>query len=122
MIQRIQTLYLLIVAIITTIIPFYLGSKLIFGFLICSLLAIISIFSYKKRQNQFVINRLNIGCNLILIVFIILQNLQLIESKFIISESIFIKFLPIIIIIFLVLANKSIKKDDNLVKSSDRLR
>jgi hypothetical protein len=31
-------------------------------------------------------------------------------------------FLPIVSIVFLVLANKAIKKDEDLVKSVDRLR
>jgi hypothetical protein len=31
-------------------------------------------------------------------------------------------FLPIVAIVFLVLANKAIKKDEDLVKSVDRLR
>jgi hypothetical protein len=31
-------------------------------------------------------------------------------------------FLPIVAIVFLALANKAIKKDEDLVKSADRLR
>ncbi len=122
MIQRIQSFYLLIVALISVLIPFCLDSKLLFWFLTSSLLAFLSFFSFKKRQNQFVLNRINIVCNLLLIVFFISANYKLINNNQIVFESNFTKLIPAIAIIFLVLANKSIKKDDDLVKSADRLR
>lgn len=122
MIQRIQSFYLLIVVLITSLIPFCLDSKLLFWFLTSSLLAFLSFFSFKNRQNQFVLNRINIVCNLLFIVFCILENYNIFSIIPIVGDSNFTKLVPVVAIIFLVLANKSIKKDDDLVKSADRLR
>ncbi len=122
MIQRIQSFYLLIVVLITSLIPFCLDSKLLFWFLTSSLLAFLSFFSFKNRQNQFVLNRINIVCNLLFIVFCILENYKIFSIIPIVGDSNFTKLVPVVAIIFLVLANKSIKKDDDLVKSADRLR
>ena len=69
MIQRIQTIYMLIVSIISGVALFFSfgdwACLLLFG--LSALLAIISIFAFKKRQNQFVLNRINILSNLILL-------------------------------------------------------
>lgn len=84
-------------------------------------LAVISIFSYKKRQNQFVFNRLNIILNLILLGLFIYRSLTL-SGEVEISEKGIGIFLPIGAVVCLVLANRAIKKDEDLVKSVDRLR
>jgi len=44
------------------------------------------------------------------------------EASEIVSEKGIGMFLPIVSIVLLVLANKAIKKDEDLVKSVDRLR
>ena len=69
MIQRIQTLYLLVVVIIAGIGLFWnFGDTFsLIILVVVILLSFISIFSFRKRQNQFVINRINILCNLILL-------------------------------------------------------
>lgn len=84
-------------------------------------LAVISIFSYKKRQNQFVFNRLNIILNLILLGLFIYRSLTLSGETEISEKGIGI-FLPIGAVVCLVLANRATKKDEDLVKSVDRLR
>ena len=86
-----------------------------------TLLAIISIFSFKKRQNQFVLNRLTMIFNFILLGFFVYRSLNL-SGETMVSEKGIGMFLPAISIILLVLANKAIKKDEDLVKSVDRLR
>ena len=136
MLQRIQTVYLVISASIMgalyiwfpTIIsekdliliskdePVILG--LIFGSI---LIAFFSIFSYKKRKSQFVINRLNIILNFFLLGVFVYRSLTL-SGETLVSEKGIGVFLPIISIVFLVMANKAIKKDEDLVKSVDRLR
>ena len=68
------------------------------------------------------LNRINIVCNLLFIVFCILENYNIFSIIPIVGDSNFTKLVPVVAIIFLVLANKSIKKDDDLVKSADRLR
>ena len=137
MIQRIQTIYLLIAFIVTGVLPFvfplwtmsdgkaflFMQSQvyvILFG--LSTTLSILSILSYKKRQNQFVINRLNIILNLILLGLFLYRSLNLSGETPVVSEKGIGMFLPIAAIVALVLANKAIKKDEDLVKSVDRLR
>jgi hypothetical protein len=135
-IQRIQTLYLLISAVISggLIFVFHLWTTeneapvyakdnitYLLLFLGSALLSLISIFSYKKRQSQFVLGRLNIILNFILLGLFVYQ-LLIPPGESQISEKGVGIFIPIFSIVFLVLANKAIKKDEDLVKSVDRLR
>lgn len=137
MLQRIQSIYLLIAMIATIVLPFLLplwtlqnGKDFYFMFDLnyvvlfglSSTLSLLSIVSYKKRQNQFVIGRLNIILNLILLGLFVYRSLNLSGETVEVSEKGIGMFLPIVAIVFLVLANKSIKKDEDLVKSVDRLR
>ena len=85
-------------------------------------LSILSIVSFKKRQQQFVMNRLNIILNLILLGLFVYRTLNLSGGTDSVSEKGIGMFLPIASIVLLVLANKAIKKDEDLVKSVDRLR
>ena len=84
-------------------------------------LSILAILFYKNRQHQFVINRLNMILNLVLLGLFVYHSLN-ISGETNISEKGIGMFLPIGTIVFLVLANKAIKKDEDLVKSVDRLR
>ena len=137
MIQRIQTIYLLLAFVVTGILPFFIplwtmtdGSAYFFmqnqvyvvvlG--LSTTLSLLSIVSYKKRQNQFVIDRLNIILNLILLGLFVYRSLNLSGETLTVSEKGIGMFLPIVAIVLLVLANKAIKKDEDLVKSVDRLR
>lgn len=137
MIQRIQTIYLLLAFVLTGILPFFIplwtmtdGSAYFFmqnqvyvvvlG--LSTTLSLLSIVSYKKRQNQFVIDRLNIILNLILLGLFVYRSLNLSGETITVSEKGIGMFLPIVAIVLLVLANKAIKKDEDLVKSVDRLR
>ena len=137
MLQRIQTVYLILAFLIAGILPFFfslftLSSGKDFYFMenkiyvVCfglSLtLSLLSILSYNKRQNQFVINRLNMILNLILLGLFVVRSLNLSGETELVSEKGIGMFLPILIIVLLVFANKSIKKDEDLVKSADRLR
>ncbi len=136
MIQRIQTIYLLLAAIISAglIFVFHLWTTkeniklfaqdvlIYFGmFLGSGFLSLISIFMYKNRKSQFVLGRLNIILNFILLGFFVYQSLNL-SGETNISEKGIGMLLPIFSIVFLALANKAIKKDEDLVKSVDRLR
>jgi hypothetical protein len=137
MIQRIQTIYLFLAFIVTGVLPFFIplwtmnnGAKFLFMqdqiyvilFGLSTTLTLVSIVSYKKRQNQFVIGRLNIILNLILLGLFVYRSLNLSGETLAVSEKGIGMFLPIVAIVLLVLANKSIKKDEDLVKSVDRLR
>ena len=136
MIQRIQTLYLLIVGLISGILPFFLnlwvevGGKEVFAqdevmvslvFYVITVLTVVSIVMYKKRQNQFVVNRLNMILNLFLLGFFVYRSLSL-SGETVVSEKGIGMLIPVFSIVFLVLANRAIKKDEDLVKSVDRLR
>ncbi len=86
-----------------------------------SLIALISIFLFKNRKLQFVLGRVNILLNFVLVGVFVYGSLNLPgETSF--SEKGIEMLLPIISIVFLVMANKAIKKDEDLVKSVDRFR
>jgi hypothetical protein len=135
MLQRIQTIYLLLVAIVSSglifvfnlweneeVLVFAFDKPIVFStFLSIALLAIITIFKYKNRKSQFVLGRLNIILNLILLGFFVYQSLNL-SGETTVSEKGIGMLLPFVSIVLLVLANKAIKKDEDLVKSVDRLR
>jgi hypothetical protein len=137
MIQRIQTIYLLLAFVVTGVLPFFIplwtmangkdyffmqnqAYVVILG--LSTTLSLLSIVSYKKRQNQFVIGRLNIILNLILLGLFVYRSLNVSGETLAVSEKGIGMFLPIVAIVLLVLANKAIKKDEDLVKSVDRLR
>lgn len=140
MLQRIQTVYLILAFVASGVLPFvfplwtikyadttlpeyFMGNTLyaiLFG--LSTALALLSITFYKKRQHQFVINRLNMILNLILLGLFLYRSLNLSGGPVSVSEKGIGMFLPIASIVFLVLANKAIKKDEDLVKSVDRLR
>ncbi|MCC9071049.1 DUF4293 domain-containing protein [Flavobacterium sp. F-65] len=137
MIQRVQTIYLILTFAVTGILmffvplwitadakPYYFMQNQLYVILfgLSTMLSIVSIISYKKRQNQFVMGRLNIILNLILLGLFVYHSLNLSGETPAVSEKGIGMFLPIVAIVLLVLANKAIKKDEDLVKSVDRLR
>jgi hypothetical protein len=137
MIQRIQTIYLILAFVVAGILPFlfplwsmsdgkeyfFMQNQVYVIFLgLSTTLTVVSIVSYKKRQNQFVIGRLNIILNLILLGLFVYRSLNVSGETALVSEKGIGMFLPIAAIVLLVLANKAIKKDEDLVKSADRLR
>ena len=136
MLQRIQTVYLLLAFIATGILPFvfplwkeagkdfYFMANMLYVILfgMSTMLTVVSIISFKKRQQQFVMGRLNIILNLILLGLFVYHSLKVSGETALVSEKGIGMFLPIISIVMLVLANKAIKKDEDLVKSVDRLR
>ena len=104
--------------------PFYFMMDIFYVVLfgLSTTLSLLSIISHKKRQQQFVMGRLNIILNLILLGLFVYRTLNLSGEPATVSEKGIGMFLPIISIVLLVLANKAIKKDEDLVKSVDRLR
>ena len=142
MIQRIQSIYLGIVFTLSAILPLVFklwddSKKKVYAlelfsdpsiiaklvpvfFLTSALLAIVSILKYKKRQLQFVLGRIIILINLFLLGILIYLSLNIPGEAS--SEKGIGMFIPVVAILFAVLANKAIKKDEDLVKSVDRLR
>ncbi len=136
MLQRIQTIYLFLAALVSAGLIFVFSlwentagevvyaedRMLVFAlFLVSALISFITIFLFKNRKLQFVLGRLNILLNLILLGLFVYWSLN-ISGESQISEKGIGMLIPIISIVFLVLANKAIKKDEDLVKSVDRLR
>jgi hypothetical protein len=137
MLQRIQTVYLLLACVATGVLPFLIplwttsdakdyffvqNQVYLALFGLSTTLTVVSIASFKKRQNQFVLGRLNIILNLILLGLFVYRSLNVSGETPTVSEKGIGMFLPIVAIVLLVLANKAIKKDEDLVKSVDRLR
>jgi len=136
MIQRIQTLYLIVVILLSGVLPFWVNlwsdaeghqifakNEIVISavFFSSAFLAAAAISLYKHRKNQFVINRLNIVINLFLLGFFVYRSLNL-SGESNISEKGIGMLIPVFSIVFLVLANRAIKRDEDLVKSVDRLR
>ena len=92
-----------------------------FAYIISTLLSIIAIFLFKNRQLQFVVGRINMLVNFYLLGVLIYVSLTM-SGETSVSEKGIGMFVPIIVIVLLALANKAIKKDEDLVKSVDRLR
>ncbi|TFG78899.1 MAG: DUF4293 family protein [Flavobacteriales bacterium] len=136
MIQRIQTIYMLLTAVVSGLLPFWVNlwseadgteiyarneilvSVLFYG---VAILALVAIVQYKNRKNQFVLNRLNMILSLFLLGFFVYRSLN-ISGETSVSEKGIGMLIPLFSIVFLVLANRAIKKDEDLVKSVDRLR
>lgn len=136
MVQRIQTVYMLLVAILSLLaifsFPFWTAvskevvtarsvTLLWVCFSVAAVLALYGIVSFKNRQSQFVINRINLMINLFLLGFFAYRSIDL-SGELQVSEKGIGMLVPVLSIVLLVLANKAIKKDEALVKSADRLR
>ena len=131
MIQRIQTVFLLFNFFYLLIIYLFFDLKFfavtIFDheilieieiyIIFCLIITSISILLFKKRFAQLFSNKIQIFLHIIYSLIITIE--------FVVSESFnsFTKLLiPIICLIFIFLANKFIKKDEDLIKSIDRIR
>ena len=144
MIQRIQSIYLLLATLLSGgfIFVFFLWENTlgteIYAFdllekenlflkivpvlyLLTAVLSFLTIFIYKNRQLQFVLGRLIILINLFLLGLLIYIS-QMLSGEAQVSMKGIGMFIPVLVILLIVLANKAIKKDENLVKSADRIR
>lgn len=87
-------------------------------------LAGVSIFRYKNRSQQLKINMLNMLINFGLLISVFLYadsvaQLNEVSDKIIYDIG---AYFPIVTVLLLILANRSIRKDEKLVKAADRLR
>ena len=131
MIQRVQSIYLLVTAIISLasylIFPkldiFFINMSLMDYIIIpylffCFFMSTLNIFLFINRKLQLNINKFQLLIHLfVLIVFFYF----LYQEKMLYSDLIW-TLTPILSIVFLSLANNGIKKDENLIRSVDRLR
>jgi hypothetical protein len=143
MIQRIQTIYLILASVVSGglifvfnlwntikekifVVDLFMEEVVTFKviplmFFTSAILSIVTIFLFNNRKLQFVIGRIIILINLFLLGLLIYLSLTL-SGETLVSEKGIGMFLPILAILLVVLANKAIKKDEDLVKSVDRLR
>jgi hypothetical protein len=141
MIQRIQSVWLLIVALAafaTYTLTLYVGQLpdgtqrsflladdflLVIVIILLGILAIICLFLFKKRKLQF---RLSVFGVIFSIVFLFLEYIKVetfkTDNKIVSGQYQVGALLPIAMVIFFFLAAKGIYKDEKLVKSLDRLR
>lgn len=141
MIQRIQTIWLLLAAVagfLITQVPLYQGtlasqtvkryfateSLLLFAVaIIAALSALIAIFLFKNRSAQIKLTIFGILASVAFIALEVWQADNFSKSNGILKLSyLWGALLPVAMIFFFILAAKNIRKDRKLVKSLDRLR
>ena len=145
MIQRIQTIFLFLAAIIFGAlfkVPFAISNKPSVQFLsdsvfdvrdhpalialtvLGALIALVSIFLFRKRKVQLKLGYLIIVLSILLpvVAFLLFTKAAASADPSVVVNDQAGLFLPIGSLVFAALANHFIKKDDKLVKSMDRLR
>jgi len=86
------------------------------------LLSVISILSFKSRRIQKIVTLMVIGFSICLIILVSYYSYFLVKNYNAELVPGIKMFFPLIILISVVLAYRGISKDENLVKSYDRLR
>ncbi|MBL1221924.1 DUF4293 family protein [Chryseobacterium sp. L7] len=129
MLQRIQTIWTLL-AVLAAVFLFITGQDVaVFGnipVIDISCIALVlagalSIFSFKNRKRQILLNTISIIINALLIGVLAYWLLNL-SGGIQIPEKGIEPIFPLIAVICLLIANVSIRRDERLVKSVDRLR
>ncbi|MGG1924550.1 DUF4293 family protein [Chryseobacterium sp. NRRL B-14798] len=129
MLQRIQTIWTLL-AVLAAVFLFITGQDVVISDSIpllnisCIVLVItgaLSIFSFKNRKRQILLNIISIIINALLIGVLAYWLLNL-SGGIQIPEKGIEPIFPLIAVICLLIANIYIRKDERLVKSVDRLR
>ena len=129
MLQRIQTIWILL-SVLAAVFLFITGEDVdVFGSfpiidissVVLVLLGTFSLFSFKNRKRQIMLNNISIFINALLI-GILAYWLQNLSGGIDFPEKGIEPVFPSVAVICLLLANVFIKKDERLVKSVDRLR
>lgn len=134
MIQRIQSVYLLLSGVVMSAGMFLFTLYSVDGAGVpltdsafylalaggASGISLANIFAYKNRRSQVVLNRINIILTFVLMGLILVDYLGQPEGA--IVEIGLGMMLPFVNVILLVLANRGIMKDEMLVKASQRFR
>lgn len=135
MIQRKQSIYLFLAALVSGVATWFgdlwkVASSWVQPdddtialvlFSLSFLLSLCTIFLYKNRKLQILIDRINIFLNILLLGYLSYSLVNL-PGGFRDSEKGIGLFAPFISIALLLIANRFIKKDEKLVKSVDRFR
>ncbi len=87
------------------------------------LLSLITIFSFKNRKRQLLFTKISMGLTMILLAGYFFGYIGLLEGAVGNPPKYqFASFMPALVFVFMFLANRSIQKDEKLIKSMDRLR
>ena len=143
MIQRVQSVYLLIAFHLSAILIWFSDILIVKGekinmfnilssqdfvlivigvsYVVSGVMSLISMMLYGKRLIQKRINTVNILLNFILFGLLLFYLVQLSGESMDSLKGIGV-WLPLGSIVLLLLANRAIQKDENLVKSVDRIR
>ncbi len=84
-------------------------------------LAFLELFLFSKRRLQLVLGRCQIGINLYFVALVVFMSINVSGGVFTPEKGIWVIVL-VLNSILLAIANRLIRKDDNLVKSIDRIR
>jgi O-antigen ligase len=129
MLQRIQTIWTLL-AVLAAVFLFITGQDVVIsdsipllniGSIVLVIIGALSIFSFKNRKRQILLNTISIIINVLLIGVLAYWLLNL-SGGIQIPEKGIEPIFPLIAVICLLIANMYIRKDERLVKSVDRLR
>lgn len=129
MIQRIQTVTSFL-AVIAAIFLFITSRDVIIveglpiidiSCVVLVLVGLLSIFSYKNRKRQLLLNNISMIINALLIGLLVYWLLKL-SGGINFPEKGIEPLFPLLAIVFFVMSNIYIRKDERLVKSVDRLR
>ncbi len=98
----------------------------ILGYLAAALavLGLGNIFQFKNRKRQIKINMLTMLVNMALLIaiFVIADKIAALDTVGDSYQYLYGSYFPVAGILFLILANRSIRKDEALVRQSERLR
>ena len=122
-IQRIQSVYLLIAAILMGAFAFFpLGVVMLTLIILISFLAIVDIFLYKNLQRQMTVCFVDIIIGLAMLVAIGIQAFVVGNREgWTVSWQWYV-LLPVLSIIFLMMAHKAMSRDKKKLLDADRLR
>lgn len=95
-------------------------------FTIClTLLPFLTILLYKNRKKQLLLIRLTLGLMIALLILVFFYYIPTIENEINLTAdyiSAFGMFFPLMALVFIILAQKGVIKDEKMIKSMDRLR
>lgn len=123
-IQRIQSLFLLIAALLMAAFAFFIpliDTSMLVLVILIAVLAILDIFLYKNLQRQMTVCFVDIIIGLAMLVSIIIQIVRLANENLAVNWN-WAWILPILSIIFLMLAHKAMSRDKKKLRDADRLR
>ena len=122
-IQRIQSLYLLIAAVLMAAFAFFpaFDTSMMVLIVLVAVLAIVDIFLYKNLQRQMTVCFVDIIIGLAMLVAIVVQIVKLTKDNLAVQWN-WTWILPVLSIIFLMMAHKAMSRDKKMLRDSDRLR